>query len=329
MEENNDSSFDDVVDEPTAYGFIDTPRTSAEGKAPGSGISRNDVIILLLGGAGILAIGVTLVFFILNNEKSPQGPNPIHAASGIVVVSDTATQSSPAIAIGTQKTGNAFRLGVQWKNLPGDTAKVNIFYSPTQSGSYSLIGSVPVGTLLASDGSASLDIPSGYENGYYYGSASGDDGTSLFSSSSTPPADTSSSASTTTTGGGGTSGDNSGNNSGGGTGGGGNSGGGGGNGGSGSSTSAGNFVVQHNSGKIQMSWQSLPVDTYQLVISRSASDTGPWTAVLTETDITTDGPYTLSVLDDTYGDPYYYQMDAYDASGTDIGSFGPTLLSPQ
>lgn len=87
-------------------------------------------------------------------------------------------------------------------------------------------------------------------------------------------------------------------------------------------------MVQHNNGRIQISWQSLPSSTYQLVISRSASDTDPWAAVITETNIVTDGPYSILIGDDTLGDSYYYKMDAYDASGTDIATFGPTLLAP-
>jgi hypothetical protein len=48
--------------------------------------------------------------------------------------------------------------------------------------------------------------------------------------------------------------------------------------------------------------------------------------VLTETNITTDGPNSIEIVDDTLGDPYYYEMNTYDASGTVIATFGPVLL---
>jgi hypothetical protein len=72
----------------------------------------------------------------------------------------------------------------------------------------------------------------------------------------------------------------------------------------------------------------LPSGTSQVVVSRSATDSAPWTNVLTETNIITDGPYSIEIVDDTLGDPYYYQMNAYDQNGNNIGTYGPIFLEP-
>jgi hypothetical protein len=336
MDENNIPSFHDVENEPTPYGFNDVPATPTRKSKTGGGAKRHRVAIAT--GVGCVLFTCSIVgFLIIRRALTPP--------AGVLIAASTPNTSLPitpapegtsAITIGIQKSANGVRLFVQWNELPNGTADIDIFYSSSADGIYRLIGSIPVPSSISGNGY--LTIPSEYQNGYYYGTATSGDGSPLWSSSSTtpvdggnpPPASDGQGTNSSTPGNDNQppqngSGDNDGSST---T---------GDNGTQGNVTSTGqasssapgdNFMVQHNNGKIQISWQSLPASTFHLVISRSASDTDPWAAVLTETNIVTDGPYSILIGDDTLGDQYYYKMDAYDASGTDIATFGPTLLSP-
>lgn len=90
----------------------------------------------------------------------------------------------------------------------------------------------------------------------------------------------------------------------------------------------GNFWVQHVDQKIQMGWQNLPQDTTSIVIYRSPNQDGPWTMVLTQNNPGVNGSYSIQVVDDTLGSPYYYEMNAVAGSST-IATYGPIYLAGQ
>lgn len=330
MDENTNPSFQDVENEPTPYGFSDVSATPARRSRAGSGMGKKRTLVLSIGIACVIIVCAVVGFFIIRHASAPpEAPAVVSTSSTPSAPAPGAPQNVSAITITVQKSGSGSRLFVQWNELPNGTVDINVFYSPTADGTYHLIGSIPVTSYMS--GSGYLDVPNGYQNGYYYGVAASGDGSPLWTSSSTISGsgdnNNSSSSATENNNGSQNNGDTDNNgtttNNNSGT--------------QGNGTSTGqtppsnpgeNFVVEHNNGKIEISWQSLPTATSQLVVSRSASDTDPWTPVLTETNIVTDGPYSILIEDDTLGDPYYYKMDAYDASGTDIATFGPTLLSP-
>lgn len=88
-----------------------------------------------------------------------------------------------------------------------------------------------------------------------------------------------------------------------------------------------NFWVQHVDQTIQIGWQNLPVITTSIVISRSASSTGPWSPLLTQTNPGQNGSYSIQVVDETVDQPYYYLMDA-NAGTTTVATYGPFYLAP-
>jgi hypothetical protein len=88
-----------------------------------------------------------------------------------------------------------------------------------------------------------------------------------------------------------------------------------------------NFWVQHLDQTIQIGWQNLPSITTSIVISRSATSTGPWAPLLTQTNPGENGSYSLQVVDQTVDEPYYYLMEA-DAGSTTVATYGPVYLPP-
>lgn len=336
MDNRNDPSFHDVENEPTPYGLGDATATPGRRPTKSSGREHKNLIALVVGiGCGVLLLAAAGFVIAQHSFVPPKIPAdavpPPSTASSSPSTATTSPQAAPTITIGFQKTPGGVRLVIRWGRLPNGTESIDVYYSQTADGAYQLIGTISISSPMGGNGY--LNVPSGYQNGYYYGVASGNDDAPLWTSSSSPPVDNNDNApsngstnsstnnntennnppqnndngSTTNDGG-------QGNNT---------------NSGQASSSAPGdNFMVEYNNGRIQISWQSIPSSTYELVISRSASDSDPWAPVLTETDIVTDGPYSILIGDDTVGDSYYYRMDAYDASGTDITTFGPTLLSP-
>jgi hypothetical protein len=324
MDNNNDPSFNEVEDEPTPYGIgaISRSRPPAK-KQPG-------IAFYIYAGGGVVVILALTAILLLHRAPSPQA-SPAAAGSSTPAADATpAPPATPGITMNVQGS----HLFVQWNNLPSNTVNMNRFYAKTEHGTYRLVGTIPVASAL--NGNGFLNIQ-GYEGGYYYGVADDGDGAPLWTSSSTPPANGAPSAPPS---GSPTSGQGSGNPT---------------NGSTppenGSSTNSSttnnsdtnpvssnnngtsttpqeNFVVQHFDQKIQISWQSLPVNTSQIVVSRSASDTGPWSPILAETNISTDGPYSILIVDDTLDEPYYYEMEAQDNNSDTISTYGPTLLAP-
>ena len=89
-----------------------------------------------------------------------------------------------------------------------------------------------------------------------------------------------------------------------------------------------NFWVQHVDQKIQIGWQNLPPTTTSIVILRSQNQGGPWAVVLTQQNPGVNGAYSIQVVDNTLGVPYYYEMNAI-SGGTTIAAYGPVYLPAQ
>jgi hypothetical protein len=60
---------------------------------------------------------------------------------------------------------------------------------------------------------------------------------------------------------------------------------------------------------------------------RSPSGTDPWTDLLSQSTPNAIGPVTIRFVDNTFGIPYYYKLDAFN-SGTLVSTYGPVFLSP-
>ncbi len=93
-------------------------------------------------------------------------------------------------------------------------------------------------------------------------------------------------------------------------------------------TTSVNFSVQHVNQSIQMEWRDLPTSTNLIVISRSPSSSGPWSQLLAQNNPGTTGSYSLSLVDGTLNDPYYYLLVASQNSST-LATYGPVYLPPQ
>ena len=336
MNDNTDPSFSDVENEPSPYGLSNAP-SSIQRYKKGRLVKNNNMLTWFINVGVILMICASVGFFITHRHGAPTLLSTLAAPAAITpATTPAAAQVNPTITIGIKKTKNGVQLAVGWNNLPNNTREINIFYTAIKNGIYRLIGSISIPPSSIAGGNGYLNIPSGDQNGYFYGVASDNGDTPLWTSSSTqgsggtpngniPPQNNGgNNSSTAGTGNNGYQG--SGNTS---------STAGNGNGISGSSTGnststtpAENFLVQHADNKIQISWQTLPAGTFKIVVSRSPSGGDPWTAVLTETNIVADGPYAIEIVDDTLGNAYYYKMDAYDANGNTITTFGPILLAP-
>jgi hypothetical protein len=327
-EGKEDPIFNDIEDEPTPYGVGPISSFSEQG---------TPVVFIATIGVVVLIFVIAGAFVASWNPALSHAGRPEPASSG--TAAPAATPVVPEISTSIQHGKNGTKLFVQWTNLPDGTTEINIFYAATTNGTYHLIGSIPVGSIA--DGSGSLTISAGDANGSFYGVAS--TGNSPANTNGTGQGSGNNGDGNTSSGDGtGNSGSGNGNATGSGNGvtppaGNDNGNGNGDNNGSStqgtgnantSTAPVENFLVQHFDEKIQISWQVLPLNTFEVVVSRSASDSGPWTPVLTETNIASDGPYSIEVVDDTLGDPYYYKMDTYDQAGDTITTYGPILLAP-
>lgn len=351
VDNKEDPTFSDVEDKPSPYGLGTFSLAPRRKQAAARGALWKNKKMLFVGGSALVIVVASIVAISLalhHAQVSPtisSSPSSSTPAAGLAAAASDTGSAGPMITIGAQKKGNLLHLTVQWNDLPNGTVKINIFYSAAKNEAYALVGSIPVVSSTTGGGRGYLDITNGNEAGYYYGTASDDDGTSLWTSPPAPPADivptttpsspatspsSPSSASAPSSSSSNQDSDNttnenppSGNNNG--------------------TTVAGaqepdaddgtpapvqNFLVQHFDKKIQISWRVLPADAFRVVVSRAASDDGPWTAVLTETDVATGEPYSIEIVDDTLGDPYYYKMDVYDEDSSTVATYGPILLAP-
>jgi hypothetical protein len=90
---------------------------------------------------------------------------------------------------------------------------------------------------------------------------------------------------------------------------------------------AGSFWVQHIDQRIQIGWKNLPSQATSIVVYRSGNQGGPWTTVLRQENPAAGSEYSIQVVDDTLGAPYYYQMSAFAGSST-LATYGPIYLPP-
>jgi hypothetical protein len=144
--------------------------------------------IWLYGGIGvaIIVIGIAIFFFATQRNLPRATTPPATPAASVSPATVPTAAILPSITIGIQKIDSGPRLIVQWKNLPGGTAKINIFRAPTESSTSVIIGSIEVPPSSSGGGSGSLDISSTDQEEYYYGTASGGGGTQLYNSSPAP-----------------------------------------------------------------------------------------------------------------------------------------------
>lgn len=89
----------------------------------------------------------------------------------------------------------------------------------------------------------------------------------------------------------------------------------------------GNFWVEYVNGKIEIGWQDLPTSTNSIAILRGASDSGPWTTILAQSDINPTGPSTIQIVDNTLDQTSYYELEAESGSNI-VASYGPVSLPP-
>jgi hypothetical protein len=344
MDQNNTPSSGTRQSEPTQYELNYSSPSSSPQRAPKN--NKKTAVFICIG----IAVLIGAAFFIARSARTPQKtPIPSSPSNASAVPPAPIPKPTPSIAIFVQKTKNGIRLTVQWEHLPDGTVKIEIFRTTNPNSPGVLIDTFMIASSSLAGGSASFDLTGKKQDGYYYGTAAGDDGLPLFKSTPTtpvnvsstpasqpapssnsgngasepPPSSPSSSPQTqngnappenNTSGGTDTStvtyytpqGDIS---------------------GTASTTATENFLVQHVDQKIQIGWQNLPIDTDLIVVSRSASDDGPWVAVLTQNNPVVDAPYSVQIVDDTLGDAYYYKMDGYGDNGA-TSTYGPILLGP-
>ena len=365
MTEDDIPPFDELEDEPSLYerGYASTAARPTT-KSP---TERYKKIGVVAGIVIAVAACSYSVWFVLYRMNAPQRSSTAVVPLSPVPPPAVTVQAQPSIVVGIQKTKNGLRLVVQWENLPSGTTEINLFRSATESGQGVLVGSISIASSSPAGGSDSISIPNADQGGYYYGVAAGNDGSPLYNSPPTPPGEASPTSSVITSGTAvppppppppkngqapnnpSNSGPQPENNPSGTPP----------NGGNGmpasgpepaaptstptptttyynpeggisgiaSTTSQGNFWVQHVDQKIQIGWQDLPAGTAQIIVARAPSDDGPWTAVPPK-PIATNTAYSIQVVDDTLGDPDYYEMDVYDGGGNIIATDGPVLLQP-
>lgn len=338
MDQNNAPEGGIRHDEPTQY-ELNYSSQSLPQQQPRNNNKKTIIFVCI-----VIAVLAGSIFFIARSVMTPQ-KMPVQVSPSSVsssIFSTPVSVPTASITIVIQKTKNGTRITVQWENLPDGTVKIEIFRAATQNGPGVLIETIAIGPSSLAGGNASFDLTGKNQTGYFYGIAAGDDGSPLYNSApttpvdtsttpapqptsqptpsstpgngtpeTTPPSDNQTSTGTTENGSdtityynpqGGISGTASG-------------------------TVTENFLVQHVDQKIQIGWQNLPADTDLIVVSRSASNTGPWVAVLTQNNPVVNMPYSIQIVDDTLGNAYYYKMDGYEENGT-TNTYGPVLLGP-
>ena len=88
-----------------------------------------------------------------------------------------------------------------------------------------------------------------------------------------------------------------------------------------------NFWVDHVNQKIEIGWQNMPSGTDKIIVSRSATSTGPWTKLFEQQGPFENKPYVIRLLDETINSPQYYKLEAFSSSNAILQTFGPLLLS--
>jgi hypothetical protein len=318
--------------------------------------------ILVIVAAGAAFIFIVQPNLHLSTDQAANNA-PAAAGANTAATASSTAPINPSVSLFIQKTKNGGTLFVQWDNLPGGTTALNIFRGLRNSTSgWSLWQSLLIGTGVLSNGSTSINLGiselgysyfieavSGSSSGTASSSGSGSGPAVLWTSSVNLPVVVTSTPSS----GGGPGGNEGGNNNQNST-------------SSpttpnsnptssapaqptGNSTpppppsgipyyspnfknteygtaQTGNFWVQHVDNKIQIGWQNLPPTTTDVVILRSANQDGPWNVVLSQQNPTINGSYSIQVIDDTLGAPYFYEMNAAVGSTT-IATYGPTYLA--
>ncbi len=92
-------------------------------------------------------------------------------------------------------------------------------------------------------------------------------------------------------------------------------------------TAPGSFWVSHINQSIEIGWQNIPIGIDTITVARSASSTGPWNTIIIQHNPGTSGSYSLQLVDNTLGEPYYYEMAALEGTTT-IATYGPAYLNP-
>jgi hypothetical protein len=91
-----------------------------------------------------------------------------------------------------------------------------------------------------------------------------------------------------------------------------------------------NFWVQHVDQKIQINWQNIPATATSIEVARSENQTGPWTTVITQENPSQgqsgQNQYSIQIVDNTVGTPYYYQMTVFNGTTT-LATYGPLYLA--
>lgn len=309
------------------------------------------ITALILIGAAALAI------FDLNGyiPSLPLLPRSQPAGTNGATTQQPTVPAAPSVAFVIQKTKSGNSFFVQWQNLPNGTTALNIFRGKTGTpqDTWSLWKTVSIPSGELANGSFEINLNGENEDGYsFYLKAvdgnDGDTGTPLWISSSTTPIVTTSTLEQP-----GTSGNqnppdqsstpnNPGNNpppsnptgtS---------------QGGSNNpptptgtpyyspqvqisgygSEHTGNFWVQQVDQKIQIGWQDIPQGVTDIVIERSQDQDGPWTTILAQKNPGTGGPYSIQLVDNTFGVPFYYELNAMVGTST-IATYGPVYLAGQ
>jgi hypothetical protein len=318
---------------------------------------RHSYVIVWVSGLTI--IGAAAVLIIQLNDIIPDLPSknnlPTKFTPGALSAPTAPiTPAEPSVSFSIQKGKKHNSFFVQWANLPAGTTGLRIFRTQTGKNAWTLWKTISLSPDQLSNGNANLDIGQSTENGYSFrveavggggggnNSSSTSPGEILWTSTSTipvvttstpnenpptPPAPTSTAPTSSVPSSPAPSSSNP----------------------TASSTpvvvtpsgtpyynpqiqisaygpdQSAHFWVLHVDQKVQINWQNLPAETTSLIITRAQNQSGTWSTVLTEQNPGIDGPYSVQLVDNTFGVPFYYQMKALAGSNV-IAQYGPVLV---
>lgn len=312
----------------------------------GDFLSRHSYLVVWI--SALITVGAIAILILQLNAIIPETIHPPVSSAPIVHIVQTPLPPKITLTILKSKKDNT--LIIQWQNLPHDTTSLKIFRGRTGTDQstwelWKTIG-VPPGELA--NGSTEIDLgssSSGYSyyveavtgNGSGNGTSTGNENVLWTSGTTEPPVATSTppnnppppptpsstppNASSS--------------------------------GGNGSSSASGNppgptptgtpyyspeiqissygsshdqsFWVEHVDQKIRIGWQNLPPQTTSVAVVRSSNQDGPWTTILTQENPDTSGASSIQVVDNTFGAPFYYEMNAL-VDSTVIETYGPVYL---
>ncbi|MEN9342157.1 MAG: hypothetical protein RIQ54_413 [Candidatus Parcubacteria bacterium] len=86
------------------------------------------------------------------------------------------------------------------------------------------------------------------------------------------------------------------------------------------------FWVVHADTGIEIGWQNMPVDTVKVAVYRKKTATETGMLLLTRGHTVKSGINFIRIVDDSVQSAWYYTLEAKDALGTTVGSFGPIYL---